>query len=101
MLKRRLQTANCADPADRADRTDRTDGADCKLCGPRRPCRPYRPYRRCRPRFVGSRISTVSFRETLTNSFMTYHAIDFDKYPILQYYAVIFSLRKKMTFSRL
>ena len=28
MLKRRLQTANCADRADRADRTDRTDRAD-------------------------------------------------------------------------
>ena len=27
MLKRRLQTANCADPADRADRTDRADRA--------------------------------------------------------------------------
>ena len=27
MLKRRLQTANCADPADRTDRTDRADRA--------------------------------------------------------------------------
>ena len=37
MLKRRLQTANCADPADRADRTDRTDrtdGADRALLAP-------------------------------------------------------------------
>ena len=31
MLKRRLQTANCADPADRADRTD---GADRALLAP-------------------------------------------------------------------
>ena len=68
MLKRTLQTANRADRADRADRTDHTLLA---------------------PEF------RLSFRETLTNSFMTYHAIDFDKYPILQYYAVIFSLRKK------
>ena len=34
MLKRRLQTANCADPADREDRTDRTDGADRALLAP-------------------------------------------------------------------
>ena len=34
MLKRRLQTANCADPADRADRTDRTDRADRALLAP-------------------------------------------------------------------
>ena len=62
----------------------RLQTTDCKLC---------------RPRFVGSRISTVSFRETLTNSFMTYHAIDFDKYPILRYYAVIFSFRRNDVFS--
>ena len=71
MLKRTLQTANRADRADRADRTDRTD------------------HTLLAPEF------RLSFRETLTNSFMTYHAIDFDKYPILQYYAIIFSLRKK------
>ena len=34
MLKRRLQTANCADRADRADRTDRTDRADRALSAP-------------------------------------------------------------------
>ena len=37
-------------------------------------------------------IQTVSFRETLTNSFTTYHA------SVLQYYAVIFSLREKLRF---
>ena len=50
MLKRTLQTANRADRADRADRTDHTLLA---------------------PEF------RLSFRETLTNSFMTYHTIDF------------------------
>ena len=34
MLKRRLQTANCADPADRADRTERNDRADRALLAP-------------------------------------------------------------------
>ena len=34
MLKRRLQTANCADRGDRADRTDRTDRADHDLLAP-------------------------------------------------------------------
>ena len=34
MLKRRLQTANCADRADRADRTDRTDRADRAFLAP-------------------------------------------------------------------
>ena len=53
MLKRTLQTANCADRADRADRTDRTD------------------HTLLAPEF------RLSFRETLTNSFMTYHTIDF------------------------
>ena len=42
--------------------------------------------------FVVSRILTVLFRETLTNSFTTYHA------SVLQYYAVIFSLREKLRF---
>ena len=68
----------------------KTQNEDCKSCKPRRPSR------LC---FVGSRISTASFREKLANSFMTYHAIDFGRYPILQYYAVIFSLRRKITFS--
>ena len=34
MLKRRLQTENCADRADRADRTDRTDRADRAFLAP-------------------------------------------------------------------
>ena len=34
MLKRRLQTAYCADPADRADRTERNDRADRALLAP-------------------------------------------------------------------
>ena len=34
MLKRRLQTANCADPTDRADRTERNDRADRALLAP-------------------------------------------------------------------
>ena len=44
----------------------KTQIADCRLCKPRRPCR---------PRFVRSRISNVTVRETLRNSFMTYHAL--------------------------
>ena len=38
----------------------KTQIADCRLC---------------RPRFVRSRISNVTVRETLRNSFMTYHAL--------------------------
>ena len=44
----------------------KTQIADCRLCKPRRPCS---------PRFVRSRISNVTVRETLRNSFITYHAL--------------------------
>ena len=41
-------------------------------------------------RFVGSRISTVRFRDILVSSFMTYHAIDFDRYPIFTSIVLLF-----------
>ena len=44
-------------------------------------------------------ILTTLSRNIQKNSFMTYHAIDFDRYPILRYHAVIFSFRRNDVFS--
>ena len=48
--------------------------------------------------FQNSRISTVTFRDILVNSFMTYHAIDFDRYPIFTNIVLLFVVWKKLHF---
>ena len=59
-------------------------------------CRPSSPH------FARYRISAVTACETLTNSFMTYHAIDFDRYPISPALCFFFFiLRNQITFSHL
>ena len=59
-------------------------------------CRPSSPH------FARYRISAVTACETLTNSFMTYHAIDFDRYPISPVlWFFFFILRNQITFSHL
>ena len=40
--------------------------------------------------FQNSRISTVTFRDILVNSFMTYRAIDFDRYSIFTSIVLLF-----------
>ena len=64
--------------------------AERRSCRQRRLCTPRRPH------FVRGRISTVTARETLTNSFITYHANDSNFTNILRFFS--FLPEKKLRF---